>query len=445
MDGDALNNSAVDAPEAGDAVDTRSKKSRGNPTLVGSVGSFVEYFDFASYGFVAIWIGPLFFPQQNSTASLLSALAVFAVAYIARPIGGIVFGHFGDRMGRRNILLLTVLMMGFASALMGLLPTYATIGVAAPILLVLMRLIQGFSAGGELGGASAYVLETASPERRGRSCGFVGTGTIGGFVGGSLTVAIITALTTEEQMSAWGWRIPFLISLPITLLAIYVRMRWQESPEFEALKSEKKVARLPIRDALVREPLSVLKVIGVTIGQTTSVYIAFTFISIYFSKHLGYPATTAYWLVAIVGLLSIIGMPFAGALSDRFGRRPVLGAAMLALIIVSYPLFMLMDQGSLALACVAFVILLIPITVLLGSFYVTVAEALGTRVRYTGLSLGINVANVIAGGTAPLLAELLIARTGNIAAPALLLIGAAVIGLISTLSLKETARQPLKE
>ena len=423
----------------------RSTSRKGSPTLVGSIGSFVEYFDFASYGFVAVWIGPLFFPHQDPTAALLSTLAVFALAYLARPIGGIVFGHFGDRLGRRNVLLFTVLLMGLSSALLGLLPTYQAIGVAAPILLVILRLAQGLSAGGELGGATAYVLESAPTQTRGRSVGYVGTGTIGGFVGGSLAVAIITALTTDQQMAAWGWRIPFLLSAPITLLAIYVRLRWQESPEFQALKSENKVARLPIRDAVTREPISILKVIGITIGQTTSVYVAFTFMSIYFSKHLGYPATTVYWLVALVGLSSIIGMPYAGALSDRFGRRPVLGSALASIILLAYPVFLLMGQHNIVLACLAFVVLLIPITVLLGTFYVTVAEALGTRVRYTGLSLGINIANVVAGGTAPLLAELLIAGTGNLAAPAFLLIAASTIGLIATISLKETARRPLKE
>lgn len=410
-----------------------------------SVGNAVEWFDFAVYGYLAATLGALFFPSNNPTASLLASFAVFGAAFFVRPLGGFVFGPMGDKIGRQRTLAFVIILMSAATFAMGLLPTFATIGIWAPLLLVILRLLQGFSAGGEFGGASAFLAEYSPDERRGYLVSWIEFSAVGGFMLGSATVLVLTTGLGEDAMSSWGWRIPFLLAGPLGIVGLYIRLRLEDTPEFRALEGAGEVSGSPLRDTLAQNWKEILQVAGLVIIQNVGFYIVLVYMPTYFTQELAFTSTGASLSTVATLLVAMALIPPLGALSDRVGRKPVLATSCIGFALLSYPLFMLMQLGSLLAAVLAHVTLGVLLAIFLSTTIAALTELFPTRVRYGGFSIGYNVSVAIFGGAAPFLATFLISVTGNPLAPAFYLIAGAVATLLVLLTLTETARTPLRQ
>ncbi|MDQ4212910.1 MFS transporter [Microbacterium capsulatum] len=404
--------------------------------IAGGIGTVIEYYDFTVYAYLSIVIGPLFFPSGNPAVSTLSALGVFAGAYVVRPFGGIFFGRVGDRRGRRAALVATVVMTGTCSVLMGLLPTYATIGVLAPVLLVIVRALQGFAAGGEVGGAMTYIIESAPAHRRAFFGAFTPIGTNLGFVLSSSIVGAMTLFLSPAQMSAWGWRIPFLICLPLTVVVLVIRLKIQDTEEFLKIADEKKVSKAPFLQMLRTSWRSILVVLGIGITTNGVAYLGSTYMSIYLQQIVGLPASIVYWMTAGSILALCIAMPFVGLAADRFGRRRVFVFGAVALIIITYPMLGIIGTASVGVIMALFVLYMLLSATLQVPVFTTIPELFPGPVRYTGVSFGFNVATVVAGATSPLVATALVAGTGNHQSPAFWVIGVCIIGLVTVFTMR---------
>ncbi len=426
-----------------DAAAPLARATARKAALAASVGTAIEYYEFGVYGYMAATIGPLFFPSTDATASLLAILAVFGSAFLMRPIGGIVLGRLGDRIGRRGILLVTVIGMGVATAAIGLLPVASTAGIAAPVLLLAIRLVQGFFAGGEVTGAAAYVAESAPAGKR----GFYGSFTpVGVAVGGALAAAacgLTSALLGADQMQQWGWRIPFLLAIPMVIVSTAVRRRVEESAAFQEFQAHNEPTKAPLREVLTQHTSKVLKVTALAFGQNVGYWVGLVFMNIYLTTYLKYDKTTVYWIMAAVGVTMAVLMPFWGGLSDRWGRRRVLGIGFLGYMLLVWPMMVLMDQQSIGLAALAMFIIALPLPVVQSVGYPTYAEQFPTRIRYTGMAFSFNIGAILGGGVTPYVATSLIASTGNLKAPAVLLIAAAIFSLLALLTVRETAKDQL--
>jgi MFS transporter, MHS family, proline/betaine transporter len=410
-----------------------------------SVGNLVEWFDFAVYGYLAATLGAIFFPSEDPTVSLLASFAVFGVAFFARPLGGFFFGPLGDRIGRQSTLAAVIILMSFATFAIGFLPGYEAIGIWAPLLLVFLRLVQGFSAGGEFGGASAFLAEYSPNERRGFLVSWIEFSAVGGFLLGAASVLLLTSAIGEDALGSWGWRIPFLLAGPLGLIGLYIRLRLEDTPEFRALEQAGEVSRSPFRETLTQNWKPILQVVGLVIIQNAGFYIVLTYMPTYFSEELGF-ASTASSLSAVLTLLVAMALiPPLGALSDRVGRKPLLAASCVGFALLSYPLFLLMNQKSLFAAGLAHVSLGALLAIFLSTTIAALTELFPTRVRYGGFSIGYNISVAIFGGAAPFFATWLISVTGNPLSPAFYLIAAAVATFLTLLTLRETARTPLRK
>jgi MHS family proline/betaine transporter-like MFS transporter len=407
------------------------------------MGNCVEWFDFAVYGFLATYIGANFFPSDNPTASLLATFAVFGAAFFVRPLGGLVFGPIGDKLGRQRVLALVIILMSAASFAIGLLPTYATIGIWAPILLVFLRLLQGFSVGGEYGGAGSFVAEYSPDERRGYMVSWLMVSTLIGFLMGSVVVTALSALISEDAMSSWGWRIPFLIAGPLGIVGLYIRLRLEETPEFRALETTGEVAQAPLKEAFVENWRQILQVAGIAIIHNVGFYMVFTYMPTYFSTELGFGQTASFVSIVLAGLTGLVLVPPLGALSDRVGRKPLLLTACACFALLTYPLFVLMNTGNLVAAILAHLALAVIEAIFISTSIAVMTELFPTRVRYGGYSIGYNFSVAIFGGSAPFLATWLISVTGNPLSPAFYVIFAAVATLLTVLTVRETAQTDL--
>ena len=413
--------------------------------LGASVGNCVEWFDFAVYGYLAATLGAVFFPSEDPTISLLSSFAVFGVAFFMRPLGGFFFGPLGDRIGRQRTLAAVIILMSASTFVIAFLPGYAAIGIWAPILLVAARLLQGFSVGGEFGGASAFLAEYSPDERRGYLVSWIEFSAVGGFFLGSASVLLLTATIGEDALGAWGWRIPFLLAGPLGLIGLYIRLRVEDTPEFRALERSGEVSGSPFRETITQNWRPILQVIGLVIIQNAGFYIVLTYMPTYFSEQLGFSSTASSLSSVFTLLLAMALIPPLGALSDRIGRKPLLAASCVGFALLSYPLFLLMNQGSLVGAVLSHVALGALLAVFLSTTIAALAELFPTRVRYGGFSIGYNISVAIFGGAAPFFATYLISLTGNPLSPAFYLIAAAIASLITVATISETARTPLKK
>ena len=412
--------------------------------IAGGVGTLIEYYDFSAYAVLAVVLAPLFFPSDNPSVSVILTLAVFGSAYLARPIGGWFFGRVGDRHGRRRALVITVVSMGIGSGLMGLLPTYSSIGVLAPIMLVLLRLAQGFSAGGEIGGAATYVAESAPEGKRGLYGSLTPVGSTAGFSVAAVVVGLVTTLTTSEQMASWGWRIPFLLSLPLALVCLRVRLKLEDTAEFEEMAARHEIVRSPLLTVIREDPKRLTKGIGIAIAQAGIGYIGLTYFATFLIGTAGFSKQSVYWASAIGIGLACATYPFIGLLTDRYGRKPIMLAAFILFLVLAWPAFLLLGGTSSIVVVTLVYIIYMTIS---GGTQVPIgpqlAELFPRRVRYTGVSLTYNVGTVLAGGTAPYIAAQLVQSTGNNMAPAFWVIGMAIIGIVAVASLRETSRNPL--
>ncbi|MDV2117440.1 MFS transporter [Alcaligenes faecalis] len=409
------------------------------------LGTMIEYYDFQLYGVLAVTLSVLFFHTGNESAALLSTLAVFGGAFLARPLGGIFFGWFGDKHGRTAALMFTIVGIGVASALMGMLPTYATLGLAAPALLLLCRLLQGFFAGGEITGAATYVAECSPPGKRGFFGAFNPAAATLGLSLATGVAGLVTALVGKEAMLEWGWRIPFLLSIPLIILCVWARSRIEDSPRFkEMLKShhpEHSPLSLIVRD--YRRPL--LQVIAIGFAQNAAGYVGVVYLSTHLIHTLKYDGTAVFWLISLVTLCSAFIMPFAGGLSDRFGRKPLLTIGLLGYLVLVPLTMWVASWGSFPLAVIAVAVSILPFIVVQAVGYPLYAELFPTRVRYSGVSLGFNIATILGGATAPFVASWLTGLTGSSMAPAFYVMAVALIGIVALSTVQETSGRQLAD
>jgi MHS family proline/betaine transporter-like MFS transporter len=408
-----------------------------------SIGNMVEWFDFAVYGYLATYIAANFFPEGNPTANLLSTFAIFAAAFFVRPLGGLFFGPLGDRIGRQRVLATVIILMSAATFAIGLLPGYAAIGIWAPILLVAARLLQGFSAGGEFGGGATFLAEYSEDDRRGLTVSWLEFSTLIGFILGSGVVLLLNSSLGEETMTAWGWRIPFLIAGPLGIVGLYIRLRLEDTPEFKALETTGEVAQSPLRETITENWKQILQVGGLVIIQNVGFYIVLVYMQTYITEQLGYSSTSASLSTVLTLLVAMILIPPLGALSDRVGRKPLLMASCIGFAVLTYPLFLLMNAGSLVAAILAHIALGVVQALFISTSVAALTELFPTRVRYGGFSIGYNISVAIFGGSAPYLATWLISTTGNPLSPAFYVIFGAVATLLTVLTVRETARTDL--
>ncbi|MEU6004742.1 MFS transporter [Streptomyces sp. NPDC047453] len=410
-----------------------------------ALGNAMEWFDFGVYSYIAVTLGKVFFPSGNPTAQLLSTFGAFAAAFLVRPFGGMVFGPLGDRIGRQKVLAFTMIMMAVGTFAIGLIPSYATIGVGAPLLLLVARLVQGFSTGGEYAGASTFIAEFAPDKRRGFLGSWLEFGTLAGYIGGAGLVTLMTALLSSDQMTSWGWRIPFLIAGPMGIIGLYLRMRLEETPAFaaEAEKCESNRPKVPLREMIVGQWKAMLLCVGLVLVFNVTDYMLLSYMPSYLTSVLKYDET--HGLVVVLGVMALmmIVQPFAGALTDRVGRRPVIAAGCAGFLFLSIPALLLIRQGSLAavgLGMAALGLLLVTFTAAMPS---ALPALFPTRVRYGSLSIGFNVSVSLFGGTTPLVVTALIGATGNLMMPAYYMMAASLIGGAAVWFMAESAGRPL--
>ncbi|WP_422934550.1 MFS transporter [Sinomonas sp. P47F7] len=401
--------------------------------LAGGIGTLIEYYDYALYGYVSTIIAPLFFPGHDPVAALLSTLAVFALSYVIRPLGGIVFGWVGDRYGRRKALLITIIGIGLANTAVGLLPTYSLVGLLAPALLLVVRLAQGFFAGGEVGGAATVIAENAPAGKRARYGAWVPMGTNGGFAIASGAIGLIAGMLSDAQMSGWGWRIPFLIGLPLTIICYLVR---RSLPNIDREVKHAGKHAFPLVSALRSYPIPLLKAIGIGIAVQGGAYIGSTFIAIYLVANLHYPSRAVYWITAGVTVFAVLLMPLTGRLADKIGVWPVALIGIIGYGVLTYPALALMNLGSIVLATAAYALIMINMSFLQVASFTLTPRLFPDDVRYTGTALATNLSVLIAGGTAPFVASLLVNVTGDLRSPYYFVVAACVVGLIALTALR---------
>jgi MFS transporter, MHS family, shikimate and dehydroshikimate transport protein len=378
------------------------------------VGTALEWYDFFIYGTAAALVfGQLFFPGTEPAVGTLLAFATFGVAFVVRPLGGFIFGHMGDKIGRRETLIITTLLMGISTGLIGLLPTYGTIGIWAPILLTVLRVCQGLGAGAEFGGASTLLAEYAPPGRRGFYGSFSQTGVQIGLVSGTLAFLLV-GLLPEEQLLTWGWRVPFLVGFALIGVALYVRLRIAESPVFQRVEATQQVVRQPIKDALMQYPRNFLIGIGAHICDTALAYFYATFTISYVTAQLGLPSSTALTGIIMYGIVVILLQPVYGALSDRIGRRPINIFSVVFTAAFAFPYFLLLNTGVPVLIWLALLVATTlgwaPMIAVQGAFY---AELFGARVRYTGFAASRELGAALAGSTNLVIAAALLQALGG--------------------------------
>uniref|UniRef100_UPI0035E43AA2 glycine betaine/L-proline transporter ProP n=1 Tax=Streptomyces luteogriseus TaxID=68233 RepID=UPI0035E43AA2 len=410
-----------------------------------ALGNAMEWFDFGVYSYIAVTLGKVFFPSGNPTAQLLSTFGAFAAAFLVRPLGGMVFGPLGDRVGRQKVLALTMIMMAAGTFAIGLIPSYATIGVGAPILLLVARLVQGFSTGGEYAGASTFIAEYAPDKRRGFLGSWLEFGTLAGYIGGAGLVTIMTALLSTDDLTSWGWRIPFLIAGPMGIIGLYLRMRLEETPAFaaEAEKAENNRPKTPLREMVTGQWRALLLCVGLVLVFNVTDYMLLSYMPSYLTGQLHYDET--HGLLVVLGVMAVmmIVQPFAGALTDRVGRRPVIATGCAGFLLLSVPALLLIREGSLlavALGMGALGMLLVCFTASMPS---ALPALFPTKVRYGSLSIGFNVSVSLFGGTTPLVVTALIGATGNMMMPAYYMMAAAVVGGFAVWRMAESAGRPL--
>lgn len=421
------------------------KKERRKVIVASFIGNFVEWFDYGAYSYLAVVIAAVFFPSDNLAEGLIWTFALFAVSFLVRPFGGFIWGHIGDRVGRRNALAWSILLMTFATVCIGLLPGALQIGVWAPALLLLFRMLQGFSASGEYAGASAYLVEYAPDGKRGMYAAVVPGSTAAGLLFGSLMATLLTGTLSDVQMESWGWRLPFLLAAPLGLIGVYIRRKLEDSPVFQEMSQDDEIVKAPVL-ALFRDHWRTLvRATAAVLLNAVGFYVILTYMPTYLSQTVGIDPTLAN-ISTTVSLFTYIGFIFlTGHLSDRFGRRKVLMSASVLFTLFTVPAFMLLGTGNLVIIVLVQILLGAMLTLNDGSLASFLAENFPTRVRYTGFAVSFNVGNALFGGTAPAIATMLIVTTGSAIAPGWYLVGAAIIALIAVALSPETSDKPLKE
>lgn len=415
--------------------------------LAGAVGNVLEWYDFGLFGFFAPVIGRLFLPAEGSLIPLVETYGVFATGFLARPLGGVLFGYIGDRIGRKRALEISVVLMAAATALMGLLPTYASLGLAAPLLLTLLRLLQGLSVGGEYIGSMSFLAEHAPAGRRAFLGSWSSFSVILGSLLGSGVAALCTGLLAEPALHSWGWRVPFLGGILIGLVGFWLRMGVEESPIFLKIRQDGKLSANPVAEAVRNDWAAILTTLGLTGISSVGFYLPFVWLPTWLARIKKPPLPEGQALTAntLALLLLLVMTPFTALISDRIGRRPMYLASAIGYALLSYPLFVLMAGGGFASAVVGGLVFAAVNGLYSGCMAATMVELFPTRTRYTGVAIGYNLGQAVLGGTAPLVGTALIERTGNALAPTFYLIGCALAAGAASLFIPVRHDRPLDE
>jgi metabolite-proton symporter len=411
-----------------------TKTQRTRAAVASTIGTTIEWYDFFLYGTAAALVFPaVFFPNSTPLAGTLESFATYFVGFAARPVGAAIFGHYGDRIGRKAALIMTLSLMGVATALMGVLPGYDTIGVLAPILLVVLRVVQGIGVGGEWGGSVLMSMEWGSRRRRGFMASLPQLGVPIGLLLSTLAVRLVSAATGADAFDAWGWRIPFLISVVLVGIGLYVRIAVLETPHFARLREQRTVVKQPVLEVLKTQPLAVLTSALIRMAEQAPFYLFITFVLAYGTEHLGLERNNLLNDTLIAAALGLFSVPFFGFLSDQLGRRKVYGAGIVLTALFAFPYYGLLNSKQGGLILVAIVVSLLIHDIMYGPQAALISETFGTGVRYSGAGLGYQFASIIAGGPAPLIATAILASTGSSTWISLYIIGCAVVSMIGLL------------
>lgn len=409
-----------------------------------AIGNATEWFDYGIYAYGVSYISAAIFPGDAANATLL-ALMTFAVSFLVRPLGGFFWGPLGDRVGRKRVLAMTIVLMAGATFCVGLLPTYAAIGMWAPFLLVLLRMIQGFSTGGEYGGAATFMAEYAPSRRRGFLGSFLEFGVLGGFSLGALLMLGCSLVLGDEQMQAWGWRLPFLVAAPLGLIGLYLRSRLEDTPVFRELEARGETeaeTSTQFRDLLGRYWRPILQLGGLVVALNVVNYTLLTYMPTYLETKIGLSSDQSL-IVPVIGMLSMmVFVPFAGLLSDRVGRKPLWWFSLVGLFVAGVPMFLLMGTNVWG-AVIGFAVLGLLYVPQLATISATFPAMFPTQVRYAGFAIAYNVSTSLFGGTAPAVNDWVTGETGDLLFPAYYMMGACVIGAIALIKVPETARCPI--
>ncbi|MFE7170003.1 glycine betaine/L-proline transporter ProP [Streptomyces sp. NPDC057616] len=414
-----------------------------------ALGNCMEWFDFGVYSYLAATIGKVFFPGASPAAQVISSFATFAAAFVVRPLGGLVFGPLGDRLGRQKVLATTMIMMAIGTFAIGLIPSYSTIGIAAPILLLLARMVQGFSTGGEYGGATTFVAEYSPDRRRGFLSSWLDFGTFVGYALGSALVTVLNLALSDDQMLAWGWRIPFLIAGPLGAIGLYMRLKLEESPAFQQQldEHEKSLAQTSAGSefkAIVRNHWQGLLIcMGLVLLYNVTNYMVTGYLPTYQTETLNRSSSSADLLVLIGMVWIVLLITFIGRLSDHVGRRPVYAVAAAAMIVLAIPSFQLIKMHGTWPPIFGVLILSTLLACFAAPSAATLPALFPTAVRYAAMGIGFNIAVAAFGGTTPLVTAALVSVTGDDLMPAYYLMLAGVIGLVTVKFLPESAQVPL--
>lgn len=446
-----LHTSAISGLFRNHAPAEQSRRSLSKAVIGVTLGNMVEWFDFALYSSLAGIIGKTFFHDDNPTTQLMAIYATFAAGFLIRPLGSLVFGPIGDKHGRRTALSLSISLMAIATLAIAFIPSYASIGVFAPMLLILMRLLQGLSTGGEYGGSCTFIAEHAPDKRRSFFTSWLEFGNISGFLLGGAVVSVLTLTLGEQAMGEWGWRVPFAIGGLLGLIALYLRLGLEETPVFkeiqknEALQKTAPGEKTRLFSLMISEWPQLLKCMGLVTVFNVTYYIVLGYIPGYMENVLGYSNSFAQSLGLAATLFMLLLIPLSGQLADRLGRNRLIICGCVLLVLMAFPCFMLLHTGQLGFLFAALITLTLAQLCFEGAMPATLTSLFSARVRYSALAISYNVAVSLFGGTAPLINTWLISTTGNQMVPAWYLIFGAVIGLISILFVKDSTGKPLPE
>lgn len=419
------------------ASSVMSPRQRRRAGTASALGTCIEAGDLVMYAFLVVYTAPLWFPSNDPAVSVVATLGVYGVGFLARPLGGLFFGRMGDRAGRRRTLVVTLALMGLATLSLGLIPTYETIGVFAPVLVILARILQGFAAGGEVMGAATYALESSSPGRRGLYSSLTPFGSYIGLFMATAVIGITNIIVGSAAMAAWGWRIPFFVGFVLTIALLMFRLRVEDSAEFTVLKKNNMIAKTPLRDTWRDHKLTILLTVLMGSGILYAAYSINTYVPVYLTTVTGLSRSEVPWMTAVVFLLASPAAIMGGLLADRFGRVRVLTIGLIAFGLSGIPVFAILADASfgiIGIGAVFFVAVVLG-ALLIAPAYQTFADIFPTRIRFTAAAIGFNLANMIGAGFGPLLSAEVIRSTGSPQAPGWMLLVAVAVGIAGLLGL----------